>query len=575
MRRVGGGRIPLLLLAALLAPLPCGAANDAGLDEDLRPAKGQPTGGYAAYLAGRHAARIGDADEAASLLGAAVRHGGGDEREVLTQAFLAAVIAGRPEAVDLARRLPDDPVAQVLLADHEAKAGRWEAAEARYAGLPQQGITQILRPLTVAWAQLGAGHTDAALATLRPMSEGQQSPGVYALHAALIADLGGRPGEAARLYRAAQIEYGAPNLRLGQILAAWHTRRGAAAEAQAVLRDTVRVGDLAMARDALEAAAAERAVRSATDGIAEAYLAMAATLRQQNATDVAQVVLRLALDLRPDFTPARLLMADLQDATRPEAALATLDAVPGADPLAAVVGLRRAGLLAVLGRQDEAAAVLERLAQTHPDRPEPLAQLGELQRRTDRFAEAAATYTRALERVREPDAAPWGLYYERGIAFERSGQWDRAEADFKRALALSPDQPYVLNYLAYSWADRGLNLDEARRMLERAAVLRPDDGAIADSLGWVLYRQGELDEAVRRLERAVELQPGDATINAHLGDAYHAIGRVQEAAFQWQRALVLKPEPDEAARIEAKLQALPAAQTSSSAASSSTPAPAR
>ena len=574
MRRAGFGRIPLLL-AALLAPLPCGAANDAGLDEDLRPAKGQPAGGYAAYLAGRHAARIGDADEAASRLDAALRHGGGDEREVLAQAFLAAVMAGKPEAVDLARRLPDDPVARLVLADHEAKAGRWDAAEARYAALPQQGIAQVLRPLTVAWAQLGAGRTDAALATLRPLVEGQQFRGAYALHAALVADLGGRPGEAARLYRVAQAEYGPPTLRLGQSLASWHARRGAMAEAQAVLRDTLRGGELAMVRAALEAGVMERPVRSAADGIAEAYLAMANTLRGQNATDLAQVVLRLALDLRPDFASARLLMADLQDATRPDAALATLEAVPDADPLAAMAGLRRAGLLAAMDRRDEAAALLERLAQTHPDRPEPLAQLGELQRRADRFAEAAATYTRALERVREPDAAPWVLYYERGIAFERSDRWDRAEADFKRALELSPDQPYVLNYLAYSWADRGHNLVEARRMLERAAVLRPDDGAIADSLGWVLYRQGELDEAIRRLERAVELQPGDATINAHLGDAYHAAGRVQEAVFQWQRALVLKPEPDEAARIEAKLQALPAAQTSSSASSSSAPAPAR
>lgn len=565
MRRIGlghtgPGRTGLLLLAALL----CGAANDAGLDEDLRAATARPTGGYAAYLVGRYAAQRGDMEEAAQQLDAALRHDDGD-RELLTQAFLSAVVAGKPEAVDLARRLPDNAVAQLLLADREAEAGRWDAAEARYAALPQQGIAQVLRPLLVAWAQLGAGRTEAALGTLRPMVEGQQFRGVYALHAALIADLGGRPGEAARLYRMAQAEYGAPNLRLGQILAGWHARRGAAAEAEAVLQETVRGGDLAMARDALRAGMVDRAVRSATDGIAEAYLAMAATLRQQNATDVAQVVLRLALDLRPDFTPARLLMADLQDATRPEAALATLDGVPQDDPLAAVVGLRRAALLAAMDRHDDAAAVLERLADAFPDRPEPLAQLGESQRRRGRFAEAAATYTRALERVQEPDAAPWGLHYERGIAFDRSGQWDRAEADFKRALELSPEQPYVLNYLAYSWAERGRNLDEARRMLERAVALRPEDGAIVDSLGWVLYRQGELDEAVRRLERAVELQPGDATINAHLGDVYHAAGRAQEAVFQWRRALLLKPEPDEAARIEAKLQTLSAAQTASPA----------
>lgn len=559
MRRDGRGRAGAVLLAVLLAPLPSGAVNDAGLDEDLRPARAVAADGYADYLVGRYAAQRGDMQEAAQRLDAALRHDAGD-RELLTQAFLSAVMAGKPEAADLARRLPDNAVAQLLLADREAMAGRWEAAEARYMALPQQGIAQVLRPLLVAWAQLGAGHTETALGTLRPMVEGQQFRGVYALHAALIADLGGRPGEATRLYRAAQAEYGTPNLRLGQILAGWHARRGAMAEAQAVLQETLRGGELAMARPALEAGVMDRAVRSATDGIAEAYLAMAATLRQQNATDVAQVVLRLALDLRPDFTPARLLMADLQDAIRPEAALATLEQVPESDPLAAVVGMRRAALLVAMDRRDDAAAVLERLAGLYPDRPEPLAQLGEVQRRRGHFAEAAATYTRAMERVPDPDAVPWGLHYERGIAFDRSGRWDRAEADFKRALELSPDQPYVMNYLAYSWTEQGRNLDEARRMLERAAVLRPEDGAIADSLGWVLYRQGELDEAIRRLERAVELEPGDSTINGHLGDAYHAVGRTHEAVFQWRRALLLKPEPDEAARIEAKLQALLAAQ---------------
>lgn len=271
MRRIGP-----LLLAALV----CGGANDAGLDEDVRAARVTPSSGYAAYLAGRYAAQRGDMEEAAQRLDAALRHDG-DDRELLTQAFLSAVMAGKPEAVDLARRLPDNTVAQLLLADHEAKAGRWDAAEARYAALPQQGIAQVLRPLLVAWAQLGVGRTEAALGTLRPMVEGSQVRGVYALHAALIADLGGRPGEAARLYRAAQAEYDKPpNLRLGQILASWHARRGAMDEADAVLRETARGGDLAMARPALQAGATDGAVRSASEGVAEAYLAMAAGLAQ-------------------------------------------------------------------------------------------------------------------------------------------------------------------------------------------------------------------------------------------------------------------------------------------------------
>ena len=99
-------------------------------------------------------------------------------------------------------------------------------------------------------------------------------------------------------------------------------------------------------------------------------------------------------------------------------------------------------------------------------------------------------------------------------------QWDKAEADLKKALELFPDQPQVLNYLGYSWIDQGVNLEEGMRMIRRAVEQRPEDGYIIDSLGWAHYRLGQYDEAVKHLERAVELKPEDPTINDHLGDVY-------------------------------------------------------
>ena len=111
----------------------------------------------------------------------------------------------------------------------------------------------------------------------------------------------------------------------------------------------------------------------------------------------------------------------------------------------------------------------------------------------------------------------------------------------------------MLNYLGYSWVDQGINLDRARKMIERAVQLRPNDGYIVDSLGWVLYRLEDYKGAVEKLERAVELRPQDPTINDHLGDAYWRVGRHNEASFQWQRALSLKPEADQILAIEGKL----------------------
>jgi Flp pilus assembly protein TadD len=157
------------------------------------------------------------------------------------------------------------------------------------------------------------------------------------------------------------------------------------------------------------------------------------------------------------------------------------------------------------------------------------------------------------------------IFYFRGICYERSKQWPRAEADLKKALELYPDQPLVLNYLGYSWVDQGTNLDEGMNMIRRAVEQRPDDGYIVDSLGWANFRIGNYDEAVKDLERAVELKPDDPTINDHLGDAYWRVGRVLEARFQWTHARDLKPEPEDMPKIEAKLKSGLPDDTSSAA----------
>ena len=156
--------------------------------------------------------------------------------------------------------------------------------------------------------------------------------------------------------------------------------------------------------------------------------------------------------------------------------------------------------------------------------------------------------------IPNPDKSNWAMFFSRGICYERSKQWPKAEADLKKALELYPDQPQVLNYLGYSWVDQGLNLDEGVRMIKRSVEQRPDDGYIVDSLGWAYFRLGNYEEAVKQLDKAVELKPTDPTINDHLGDAYWKVGRTLEARFQWAHARDLKPEPDDLKKIEEKLK---------------------
>jgi tetratricopeptide (TPR) repeat protein len=122
------------------------------------------------------------------------------------------------------------------------------------------------------------------------------------------------------------------------------------------------------------------------------------------------------------------------------------------------------------------------------------------------------------------------------------------------ALEMKPGQPLVLNYLGYSWIDRGENLERGLKMIEKAVELRPEDGYIVDSLGWAHYRMGDYAGAVQYLEKATELVPEDPTINDHLGDAYWQTGRLVEARYQWRRALQFGPQENEVKPIEAKLE---------------------
>jgi len=542
-------RRPLLLAACLLSACAATGPNASN------GGSATPTGTLSAYLTGRMALSSAEFDRAAENLILALGADPGNA-DLHRQAFTAALVAGRPEAEALARTLPDNPIARLFIATSDARAGRWAEAERGFADLPNRGPLQVVQPILVAWARQGAGRTDEALAGLRGAIEHGGARGLTALHAALIADLANRPLEAENLYQRSVSNPAELHVRLAILLAGWNQRTGRPEAARALI-DQVQaaIPDTAILRGSLGTTLGSRIVDSPMDGLAETFLAFGGSLRSDSTNDLAQMVFTLALTARPRFSAAQLAMSDTHLAGRhTEAALRVIDSVRDGDMLAPLVRLRRAALLDRLGKTDEATAILRDLASDMPDSGVPDRHLGDIYRVKSRFRDAIAAYDRAIARLPKLSPADWIVFYHRGIAFDRDGQWDKAEADFRQALQLNPDQPYALNYLAYSWTERGINLDRARIMLEQALRARPNDGAITDSLGWVLFRQGNLRDALRLLERATELEPDDPTINSHLGDVYWAIGRRIEALYQWRRALTLNPPAEEAAQLEEKIR---------------------
>ena len=296
-------------------------------------------------------------------------------------------------------------------------------------------------------------------------------------------------------------------------------------------------------------------VHNAKEGVAEALYGLGSAGSRQGDELPALVYLRLSLYLRPSSDLTAVTLASLFEQLRQgDQVIAAYQLVPTASPLKMGADIQIALELEGLGKTEEATRRLTEIVASRPRDVEALSALAELQRSTKKYVDAAATYDQAIAAVGIPQRDNWTLFYFRGICYERSKQWPKAEADFKEALELDPDQPLVLNYLGYSWVDQGLNLEEAFKMLRRAVELRPNDGYIVDSLGWAHFKLGQYDEAAETLEKAINLKPSDPVLNDHLGDAYWRVNRRIEAHFQWNHARDMGPDPEDLSPILKKIE---------------------
>jgi tetratricopeptide (TPR) repeat protein len=520
------------------------------------------------YLAGNFALETGLLAEAATYFERALTKDP-DNPDLRRQLFLLILASGRYEpALEQAGALVEDGAgvaeAELLLSLEEVRAGRFGDAHRRLTALPAEGVAGLTTPFIDAWVLYAHDRGNVIDQALARLDEGEALGPLNGYHKAMMLDLSGRLEEAAPALADAMPEAGPAPIRMLQAYASMLARQGRRDEAIEIMRQQLAArGDqpvLAGLIASLEAGGSpEPPFVDAAGGIADALLGIAEALHQEQGNRMAVVYARLAMFARPDLAEAALLIGDMMaEQDNYDAAIEAYAAVARASPVWNIAELRRARALYDMERQDEAFQLLEQLAAAEPQRIDALVQLGDLLRGDERYEHSKDAYSRAIARLGEPKREHWTLFYARGIAYERIEQWPQAEKDFLYALELEPEQPFVLNYLGYSWVDMGMHLDRAKGMLYRAVELRPDDGFIVDSLGWVHYRLGEYDAAVEQLERAVELEPGDPVINDHLGDAYWRVGRHREARYQWRRALTLEPEEDTVADIETKLrQGLP------------------
>ena len=562
VHRTGLRRIAVAVVVALL-PVAC--ASDS-TESRLTSVTVRPSNSSVGnYLAGRHAQTRRDIPSAVDFLEDAAA-ADPNNRSLMRRTFMLTAMEGNIEkALPLAGRIveqaPAAPIANMILTVAAIRDGKFAAARERLVALPKdEGMNTFMVPLLGAWIRVGLGDMEGALEALKPLNANKGFKAMLDLHTALINEMAGHSAIAVEAYQKTIEKPGSLSLRLVELLGSLYERTSRADDAKALYRrymsehPTSPLMGPALAR--LEEGGAPRhPVTTASDGAAEAMFGVSNSVRQRTTQDAALVFGRMALALKPDFPLAQILVADILEAdNRLEKANDLYASIDRGSPFSWPARLSIAANLNRMDRIDEAVQRLEAMGKENPVLADSYINLGDILRGRDRFAEAISAYDRAFNRIVKLERRHWTLLYARGIALERDKKWPRAEADFLKALEFEPEQPYVLNYLGYSWIDQGLHLERARKMIEKAVELRPNDGYIVDSMGWALYRIGDFDGAARELERAIELRPEDPVINDHLGDAYWKVGRRTEARFQWRRSLSLEPEDSLRPAIEAKIK---------------------
>ncbi len=550
MRSAAAALIAALSVAACATPPAPPAAEDSRA--------------YADYLIGRVANASNDYSAASERYFAALERTPDDAallEAAVVSSLASGATAGARRAAAMAPRRGGPAYANLVRASEALVAGRWRSADGALAGVEGEAGQELLARIMLIWARTAERRVDEVVVDLAPLAAVRPYGGLFSYQQAMALDFAGRGEDALDAY--ANAERGGLWLpsaieRHADLLA----RRGQVDQAERLLETESSKANPALAA-ALQRLRSGGAVAAEpltpARGAAIGVYGLSAIYLQEGDVANGLAALQLALLLDPNFDGARIAFAQQHaQLGHYDVARRALADVPQASPYADAARISDAMVLFESGARMEALALARRNAENGD--PRTRRALADMYRSLGRYAEAEPIYGDLLQDT--PNN--WRLYFARGAARERLGQFEGAAADLQRALELAPEQPDVLNYLGYLWIDRGEHVLEGLQLIRRAIELRPNSGAIVDSLGWAYYRLGDYPSALEHLERAVELAPADPTINDHLGDLYWRLGRRIEARFQWRRALTL--EPDNASAIEVKLEhGLPAPDGAQSA----------
>ena len=486
-----------------------------------------------------------------------------------TEMFALLSLEGRiddayPYALKELQNTPDSLLASLVVVTYHASKGDFEAARKQIDAYPLKEENAFLHPLLEIWIYAGVNDRKKALASLEQINQ-KGLEALYRFHAALLYDMWDDEDRANEQYEALLAEPGGLSLRAAQAYGNFLLRRGEMKKFQSLVQAYQKGAKSYPLLDEtfFTAGAAQpgkkvpKSVATPKAGLAEAFFDVSGSLADKGNPEISLFFTRFSLILDPSLSLARVLLGEIYEKQeRYEEALKLYGEEKETSETYFASQVRMGIIFAKQGDLKGAEKKLRFLAEKRPELAFPWIELGDIFIANKKYPQAISAFSEAINRIPVLNRSHWSLFYSRGAAYERDKQWELAEQDLLQALVLSPDQPLTLNYLGYSWIERGKNIAKAKEMLERAVFLSPREGFIADSLGWAYYLLKDYAHAVAVLESAVIFDPGSGVINDHLGDAYWRVGRKREARFQWTKALSVKNDfsEEDKLRVEAKLE---------------------
>lgn len=269
--------------------------------------------------------------------------------------------------------------------------------------------------------------------------------------------------------------------------------------------------------------------------------------RYEEAADTFKLLLKEDVD---DPELHYFLGMALEGLEQPREAIASYERVPETSSYYRSAGIHRGFLYHEIGESQEALKIMQEALEGEPDEPELYLFLGALYEEMESYDEAVATLQKGLELGSDTVR----LHFRLGVVYDKVGNKDACIQEMRAVISEDPNHAQALNYLGYTYAELGTNLDEAEMLIKRAIEQMPDDGYIVDSLGWVYFKKGLFEKAVEFLEEATRLVPDDPTILEHLGDAYVEVKNPQKGLEYYRKALEKKEE--DTGELEQKIRSI-------------------